>query len=67
MLISREFYSIITQPPYYGDTEEDHDNIKLGFDMFNQDYPDYPDIGYDGIPIDGWLADIADVILNPGT
>ena len=57
----------VTQPPYYGDTKEDHDNIKLGFDMFNEDYPNYPDVGYDGIPLDGWLAAIADVILNPGT
>ena len=57
----------VTQPPYYGDAKEDHDNIKLGFDMFNDDHPNYPDVGYDGIPLDGWLAAIADVILNPGT
>ena len=57
----------VTQPPYYGDSKEDHDNIKLGFDMFNEDYPNYPDVGYDGIPLDGWLAAIADVILNSGT
>ncbi len=35
--------------------------------MFKEDYPNYPEIGYDGIPLDSWLADIADVILNPGT
>lgn len=54
----------VTTPPHYGDSEEDHNNIKLWFDMFNEDYPD---VGYDGIPLDGWLAAIAGVILNPGT
>ena len=59
--------SLVTQPPYYGDTIEDHNNINHGFDMFNEDYPDYPDVGFDGIPVDGLLADIADALLNPGT
>ena len=55
----------LTEPPLYGDDQNDHNNIKKGYDMFNLDYPDYPDIGYDGIPLDGWLSDIADVILGP--
>lgn len=54
----------VTKPPYYGDDQNDHHNIKLGYDMFNTDYPDYPDVGYDGIPLDGWLAEIGDVILK---
>ncbi len=53
----------LTIPPLYGDDQNDHDNIKLGFDMFNEDYPNYPDVGYDGIPVEGWLASIADIFF----
>jgi hypothetical protein len=41
--------------------------IECGYNLFVADYPDYPDVGYDGIPLDGWLADIADVILDVAT
>ena len=57
----------VTQPPYYGDDENDHDMIERGYNLFVADYPDYPDVGYDGIPLDGWLADIADIILGVGS
>ena len=57
----------VTKPPRYGDSQEDHDNIAWGYELFCSDYPDYPAVGYEGIPLSGWLAKIADVILNPGT
>lgn len=57
----------VTTPPLYGDDQNDHDNVKLGYDMFLADYPDYPHVGYDGIPLDEWTSQIADIILDPGT
>ena len=54
----------VTTPPYYGDDENDHYSIKMGFDMFNSDFPNYPEVGFDGIPLDGLAAKIADVILS---
>ncbi len=57
----------VTTPPFYGDDENDYYNIEYGYNLFGQDYPNYPSPGFDGIPLDGWLADIADLILNPGT
>lgn len=53
----------VTQPPYYGDDANDHDNIDKGYDMFCMDYPSYPETGYNGIPLKGWAAKIADLIL----
>jgi hypothetical protein len=41
-----------------------YDMIERGYNLFVADYPDYPDVGYDGTPLDGWLAAIADVILD---
>lgn len=57
----------VTNPPDYGDSKNDHNNIAWGYELFCSDYPDYPAVGYEGIPLSGWLAKIADVILNPGT
>lgn len=54
----------VNTPPLYGDDQNDHDAIELGYNMFNADYPDYYDLGYNGIPIEeGILAAIADIIL----
>ncbi len=47
---------------YYGDDENDHTNIEKGYSMFNNDYPDYFSIAYNGIPVSGFLAGIADQI-----
>lgn len=57
----------VTQPPWYGDDDNDHENIEWGYKLLLADFPNYPAVGYDGIPLDGWLAKIADVILHPGT
>ncbi len=54
----------LSTPPDYGDDHEDHINIALGYEMFAEDYPDYPDIGYYGIPLSGWMAELAEVILG---
>ena len=54
----------VTQPPLYGDDENDHENIEKGYNYFLSDYPNYYDIGYDGIPAEGLLAYVVDVILN---
>jgi len=60
--------SAVTTAPYYGDDANDHYNIELGYDLFNSDYPNYPAVGYEGIPVEpGILAAVADLILNPGT
>ena len=56
--------SAVNTPPYYGDSVEDHINITNGFDTFNSEYPNYPEVGYDGIPIEeGIIAAIADALL----
>lgn len=57
-------HETLTIAPLYGDDENDHDNIEKGWDLFNSDYPDYPEIGYDGIPLEGWMADIANIIYQ---
>lgn len=54
-------------PPTYGDDENDHVYINQGYDYFCSDYPAYPEIGYGEIPLTGWVAQIADIILHPGT
>lgn len=58
----------VNTPPNYGDDENDHISIELGYNFFNSDYPDYPEVGYNGIPVEeGILAAIADLLINPGT
>ena len=58
----------VNTPPLYGDDENDHKNIELGYNLFCSDYPNYPDVGYNGIPVEpGILAAIADLLLDPGT
>lgn len=54
----------VNTPPNYGDDENDHDMITLGYNMFGEDYPDYPEPGYDGIPIEkSFLAAVADLFI----
>ncbi len=54
----------VNTPPLYGDDQNDHDAIELGYNMFISDYPDYPEIGYNGIPIEeGILAELADKVF----
>ena len=58
----------VNTPPNYGDDKNDHLNIELGYNMFHADYPNYPGVGYDGIPVEeGIIAAVGDLILNPGT
>lgn len=60
--------SEVNTPPYYGDAPEDHEMVEFGYHLFEEDYPDYPEPGFTDIPTDeGWLAALADLILNPGT
>ena len=54
----------LSTPPDYGDDHEDHINIALGYEMFAEDYSDYPSIGYYGIPLSDWMAKLAEVILG---
>ena len=54
----------LTLPPLYGDDQNDHDNIELGWNLFNSDNPDYPEVGFDGVPAEGWMADILDIIYQ---
>lgn len=55
----------VTTPPYYGDMPNDHENIDLGYDLFVTDYPNYPDVGINEIPVEpGVLAAIADALLS---
>lgn len=57
--------SEVNTPPNYGDSEEDHRMIELGYHLFEEEYPDYPAPGYSDIPADeGWLAAIGDFILG---
>lgn len=51
--------------PYYGDDPNDHENIDFGYDLFESDYPDYPDVGFDDIPVEqGWVAAVLDMVLQ---
>ena len=50
---------LLKLPPLYGDDEKDHYYIELGYNLFNSDYPDYPEVGYEGIPVE---ADIANLV-----
>lgn len=55
-------------PPDYGDTHEDHLMVELGCNLFDKDFPNYPEPGFTEIPIDEeWLAALADLILNLST
>ena len=47
---------------YYGDDFNVHFYIEKVYNMFNNDYPDYYSIAYNGIPVSGFLAGIADEI-----
>ena len=37
---------------------------RVGYEMFAEDYSDYPGIGYYGVPLSGWMAELAEVILG---
>lgn len=55
----------VNTPPYYGDLPEDHIKIDQGYDLFESDYPNYPCVGYDGIPVEeGILAAVADWLIE---
>jgi|GEM_PF-3686664 len=56
----------VTDPDqYYGDDKNDHFKIEFGFHLFEAEYPSYPEVGFEGIPIEpGLLAALADLILN---
>ena len=54
----------VNTAPYYGDDPNDHENIDLGYDLFENDYPSYPSVGYNGIPVEqGIIAAIADLLI----
>lgn len=56
--------SAVSVPPYYGDSASDHFDIQDGYNAFNAKYPNYPDIGYNGIPVEqGILSAVADALL----
>ena len=60
--------SEVNTPPYYGDDVNDHEMIQYGYELFQSEYPNYPEVGFEGIPVEkGLLAAIGDIILNPGT
>ena len=55
----------VNTPPNYGDDENDHKAISDGIGMFKNDYPDYPEPAFDGIPVEeGLLAAVADALLG---
>ena len=47
----------VTTPPYYGDNPDDHEDIDFGYDLFESDYPNYPDVGFNDIPTDTEILD----------
>ena len=52
-------------PPYYSESEEDHEHIELGIQLFHADYPDYPEVGFDGVPTDSnWLDEFASILFG---
>lgn len=56
--------SEVSTAPYYGDLPEDHEKIDQGYDLFESDYPNYPSVGYNGIPVEqGIIAAIADLLI----
>ena len=55
---------LLKLPPLYGDDEKDHYNIELGYHLFNLDYPDYPEVGYEGIPVEADIANLVWEILT---
>ncbi len=46
----------------YGDSKEDHDMIEFGYNLFNTEYPNYPSVGFEGIPT-GEIARLVGEIL----
>ena len=52
--------------PLYGDSQEDHDNIEMGVNHFQYDYPDYYTAKYDKVPEEEFILSIADWFFNPG-
>ena len=54
----------VNTAPYYGDDPNDHENIDLGYDLFENDYPSYPSVGYSEIPVEpGILAALGDLLI----
>ena len=55
----------VKEAPLYGDLLEDHEKIEEGYSLFELDYPNYPEVGYNGIPIEsGILSLIGDLLLD---
>ena len=54
----------LTNPPWYGDNEEDHEMITYGYNLFLSDYPSYPPVGYNGIPTEEFDVKVLEVILG---
>jgi hypothetical protein len=54
----------VTIPPLYGDRPEDHEMIKLGYNMFNTDNPSHPPVGFNRIPVEpSILAALINIFL----
>lgn len=49
---------------YYGDAENDHNMIEFGYSLFEADYPNYPAVGFEGIPTDEIARLVGEIILG---
>ena len=48
----------------YGDSDNDHNMIKFGYDLFNSEFPNYPAVGFEGIPTGEIARLIGEVLLG---
>ena len=49
---------------YYGDAENDHNMIEFYYSLFEADYPNYPAVGFEGIPTDEIARLVGDITLG---
>ena len=49
---------------YYGDAENDHNMIEFGYSLFEADYPNYPAVGFEGIPTDEIARLVGEITLG---
>ena len=55
----------LTNPDkYYGDAENDHIMIEFYYSLFEADYPNYPAVGFEGIPTDEIARPVGEIILG---
>ena len=55
----------LTNPDkYYGDAENDHNMIEFYYSLFEADYPNYPAVGFEGIPTDEIARLVGEIILG---